>query len=56
MAIFNQKGGKYNTDTISIISKEVGLSEKLVREIILCTHNNLSFVDFYVKYYDEDAE
>lgn len=39
-----------------MIANEVGLSENMVRQMIMGGLRNLSLVDFYVKYADEDAE
>lgn len=55
MAIYNQSG-KCDEDTIKKISIKVNLSEKLVREILVGGLRNLSFVDFYKQYADEDSE
>lgn len=56
MAIYNKQGGKYDDDTLSSIAEQVGLSENMVRQMILGGLRNLSLADFYVKYSDEDAE
>ena len=56
MAIYNQSGGKCDDDTVSKIAKEIGLSEKRVREMLAGGLRNQSFVDFYVRYADEDSE
>jgi DNA-directed RNA polymerase sigma subunit (sigma70/sigma32) len=55
MALYN-KSGKYDDDTIKSISAEAKLSEKLVREMLAGGLRNLSFVDFYKQYADEDSE
>ena len=55
MAIYNQSG-QCDKDTIKKISIKVNLSEKLVREILVGGLRNLSFVDFYKQYADEDSE
>ena len=56
MVIYNQSGKKADSQTIKKISEEVHLSEKLVKEMLLSGLQNLSFVDFYKQYADEDAE
>ncbi|MDD4492947.1 MAG: hypothetical protein PHV32_01130 [Eubacteriales bacterium] len=56
MAIYNQSGKKADRQTIKKMSEEVHLSEKLVKEMLLSGLRNLSFVDFYKQYADEDAE
>jgi RNA polymerase sigma factor (sigma-70 family) len=56
MAIFNQNGKKADNQTIKKMSEEVHLSEKLVKEILIGGLRNLSFVDFYKQYADEEAE
>lgn len=55
MAIYNQIG-KCDEDTIKKISIKVNLSEKLVREMLTGGLRNLSFIDFYKQYADEEAE
>ena len=56
MAIYNKQGGKCNDEIIKNISDQVGLSDKLVKQMVLGALRNLSLVDFYIKYSDEDAE
>lgn len=55
MAIYNQSG-KCDDDTVKKMSDETKLSAKLVREILAGGLRNLSFVDFYKQYADEEAE
>lgn len=55
MAIYNQSG-KCDEDTIKKMSEETKLSIKLVREMLTGGLRNLSFIDFYKQYADEDSE
>lgn len=46
----------YSTEAIRKISKEVNLSVKNVKEILLSGIENMNIADFYVSYTDEEAE
>ena len=54
MRLYGEYG--YSTETIRKISKEVNLSAKNVKEILLSGIENMNIVDFYVSYADEEAE
>lgn len=56
MALYNKTGGKDNNGIIKEISEAVNLSENRVREMLSGGLRNLSFVDFYRQYADEDSE
>lgn len=56
MAIYNKNYGKMESEIIRDISQAVNLSEKRVREILAGGLRNLSFIDFYKQYADEDSE
>ena len=46
----------YSTEAIRKISKEVNLSVKNVKEIVLSGIENISIVDFYASYADEESK
>ena len=46
----------YSTEAIRKISKEVNLSVKNVKEILLSGIENMNIADFYVSYADEEGE
>ena len=46
----------YSTESIRKISKEVHLSEKNVKAILLSGIENMNITDFYVRYADEESE
>ena len=54
MRLYGEYG--YSTEAIRKISKEVNLSVKNVKEILLSGIENMSIADFYVSYADEEAE
>ncbi len=54
MRLYGEYG--YSTDAIRKISKEVDLSVKTVKEILLSGIENMNIADFYVSYADEEAE
>lgn len=54
MRLYGEHG--YSTESISKISKEVNLSTKNVKEILLSGIENMNIADFYITYADEDAE
>lgn len=56
MAMHNKNGGKTDNDSIRGISDAVNLSEKRVGEMLVGGLRNLSFIDFYRQYADEDSE
>ena len=46
----------YSNEAIGKIAKEVNLSTKNVKEILISGLKNMNIVDFYVSYADEDSE
>ena len=54
MRLYGEYG--YSTDAIRKISKEVNLSVKNVKEILLSGIENMNIADFYVSYADEETE
>jgi DNA-directed RNA polymerase specialized sigma subunit len=54
MRLYGEYG--YSTESIRKISKEVNLSVKNVKEILLSGIENMNIADFYVSYADEEAE
>ena len=54
MRLYGEYG--YSTEAIRKISKEVNLSVKNVKEILLSGIENMNIADFYVRYADEEAE
>ena len=54
MRLYGEHG--YSTDAIRKISKEVDLSVKNVKEILLSGIENMNISDFYVSYADEESE
>ena len=54
MKLYGEYG--YSKDAIRKISKEVNLSVKNVKEILLSGIENMNIADFYVSYADEEAE
>ena len=54
MRLYGKYG--YSTDAIRKISKEVNLSVKNVKEILLIGIENMNIADFYVSYADEESE
>lgn len=46
----------YSTEAIRKISKEVHLSEKNVKAVLLSGIENMNITDFYVRYADEESE
>ena len=53
---FAKLGYRYDEEVISTISKETGISQKNVNEILLGGHINMNRIDFYRQYEDEDCE
>jgi DNA-directed RNA polymerase specialized sigma subunit len=54
MRLYGEYG--YSTEAIRKIAKEVNLSVKNVKEILLSGIENMNIVDFYVSYADEETE
>lgn len=54
MRLYGEYG--YSTETIRKISKEVNLSVKNAKEILLSGIENMNIADFYVSYADEETE
>ena len=54
MRLYGEYG--YSTEAIRKISKEVNLSVKNVKEILLSGIENMNIADFYVSYADEESE
>lgn len=54
MRLYGEYG--YSTEAIRKISKEVNLSAKNVKEILLSGMENMNIADFYVSYADEESE
>ena len=54
MRLYGEYG--YSTEAIHKISKEVNLSVKNIKEILLSGIENMNIVDFYVSHADEEAE
>ena len=54
MRLYGEYG--YSTEAIRKISKEVNLSVKNVKEILLSGIENISIVDFYASYADEESK
>lgn len=54
MRLYGEYG--YSDDAVRKIAKEVNLSEKNVREILVSGLENMNVTDFYVSYADEDSE
>lgn len=54
MRLYGEYG--YSTEAIRKISKEVNLSVKNVKEILLSGIENMDIADFYVSYADEETE
>lgn len=54
MRLYGEYG--YSTDAIRKISKEVNLSVKNVKKILLSGIENMNIADFYVSYADEEGE
>lgn len=54
MRLYGEYG--YSTDAIRKISKEVNLSVKNVKEILLSGIENMNIADFYASYADEETE
>ena len=54
MKLYGEYG--YSTETIRKISKEVNLSVKNVKEILLSGIENMNIADLYVSYADEEGE
>ena len=54
MRLYGEYG--YSTEAIRKISKEVNLSVKNVKEILLSGIENMNIADFYVNYADEESE
>lgn len=54
MRLYGEYG--YSTEAIRKISKEVNLSVKNVKEILLSGIENMNIADFYVSYADEETE
>jgi DNA-directed RNA polymerase specialized sigma subunit len=55
MALYN-KYGKSDDETIAQIAAEIDRSTKITKELIAAGLRNMSYVDFYRKYADEDSE
>ena len=53
---FADLGYRYDEEVINTISKETGISQKKVNEILLGGHINMNRIDFYRQYGDEDSE
>ena len=56
MALFAKYEYKFDDDTISIISAEIGRSIKDTKEIIRAGIDSTHYTDFYRKYADDDGE
>lgn len=56
MALYAKYEYKFDDNTISIISAEIGKSVKDTKEIIRAGINSTHYTDFYRKYADEDGE
>lgn len=55
MALYN-KYGKSDDETIAQIAAEIDRSTKITKELITAGLRNMSYVDFYRKFADEDSE
>lgn len=56
MALYAKYEYKFDDETITIISAEIGRSVKDTKEIIRVGIDSTHYTDFYRKYVDEDGE
>ena len=56
MALYAKYEYKFDDETITIISAEIGRSVKDTKEIIRAGIDSTHYTDFYRKYVDEDGE
>ena len=56
MALYAKYEYKFDDNTISIVSAEIGRSIKDTKEIIRAGIDSTNYTDFYRKYADEDGE